>query len=98
MHKRLADMGKHLSKLGKSLGTATLAYNSAVGTMESRVLVSARRFKEMGSAAASVDIDDLPQISTSIRQLQAPELTVSDETGDGHAAAEEDVKVAEIEK
>jgi len=74
LHKRLADMGKHLTRLGKSLGTATSAYNSAVGSLESRVLVSARKFKEMGSAGASVDIDDLPRVEASVRQLQAPEL------------------------
>lgn len=74
LYKRLADLGGHIERLGKGLNTAINAYNSAVGSLESRVLVSARRFKELGAAAIGSDIGDIPQIDTSSRVLQAPEL------------------------
>ena len=63
-----------MQRLGKGLGTAINAYNSAVGSLESRVLVSARRFKDLGAAAIGSEIEELPQIETSSRLLQAPEL------------------------
>ncbi|MBM4091193.1 MAG: DNA recombination protein RmuC [Planctomycetes bacterium] len=77
LYKRLADMGKHMAKLGKSLQSANEAYNKAVGTMESRVLVSARRFKELGSTSAASELEGLDPIETTPRQLQAPELAPS---------------------
>jgi DNA recombination protein RmuC len=74
LYKRLADMGGHLAKLGRSLQAATEAYNRAVGTMETRVLVSARRFKDLGISSADGDIEPLPPIESAPRSLQAPEL------------------------
>ena len=79
LYKRLSDLGGHMEKLGKGLGAAINAYNSAVGTLESRVLVSARRFNDLGVAAIGTEIEELPQIETSSRLLQAPELLVTDD-------------------
>ncbi|MCL2649100.1 MAG: DNA recombination protein RmuC [Phycisphaerales bacterium] len=45
---RLAGLTEHLAKLGKSLDTAVDHYNKTVGTLESRVLVSARKMGELG--------------------------------------------------
>jgi DNA recombination protein RmuC len=76
LHSRLATMGGHLSRLGGQLENAVKSYNQAVASMESRVLVTARRFGEL-----KVTDDDLaspPQISDAMpRQLQAPELVAS---------------------
>ncbi len=47
LHERLATMGDHLDKVGRSLTSAVGAYNRAVGSLESRVLVSARKFTEL---------------------------------------------------
>jgi DNA recombination protein RmuC len=47
LHERLGTMSGHLGKLGRSLDTAVAAYNQAVGSWESRVLVAARRFEEL---------------------------------------------------
>ncbi len=48
LYGRLATLGDHVGKLGASLGGAVTAYNKAVGSLESRVLVSARKLAEMG--------------------------------------------------
>ncbi len=72
LYGRLSTLGDHVGKLGGALGTAVTAYNRAVGSLESRVLVSARKLAEMG-----VSNDDLPtpaQIEIAPRQPQAPEL------------------------
>jgi DNA recombination protein RmuC len=74
IYKRLSDLGEHIQRLGKGLGTAVNAYNSAVGSLESRVLVSARRFKDLGASAVGAEIEEIPQIEVSSRLLQAPEL------------------------
>ena len=55
LHERLVRMGGHLDLVGRSLGAAVGHYNQAIGSLESRVLVSARRFGEMG-----VTDDELP--------------------------------------
>lgn len=48
LHERLGTMSGHLDKVGRSLRSSVEAYNSAVGSLESRVLVSARRLGEVG--------------------------------------------------
>jgi DNA recombination protein RmuC len=72
LYERLGTMGGHLDQLGRSLSAAVTNYNRAVGTLETRVLVSARKFAEMG-------VDDgaliAPRrVETSPRQLGAREL------------------------
>src|SRR5262249_9698636 len=47
LFKRFSDMGAHFSKVGVGLERAVEAYNSAVGSLESRVMVSARRFADL---------------------------------------------------
>lgn len=50
LHERLATLSAHLDQVGRSLNAAVGHYNQAVGSFESRVLVSARRFAELGGA------------------------------------------------
>src|SRR5262249_3657244 len=47
LFKRLSDMSDHWMKLGKSLDRAVEAYNGAIGSLESRVMVSARKFADL---------------------------------------------------
>jgi DNA recombination protein RmuC len=47
LHERLCTMAGHLDKVGRSLQGAVTSYNAAVGSLESRVLVSSRRFTEL---------------------------------------------------
>ncbi len=72
LYARLSTLGDHVGRLGGSLAGAVTAYNKAVGSLESRVLVSARKLAEMG-----VSDDELvapAQIELAPRQPQAPEL------------------------
>lgn len=49
LHERLRTMTGHFDKLGRSLDAATAAFNQAVASLDTRVLVSARRFEELGA-------------------------------------------------
>lgn len=73
LYKRIVDMSIHFSKMGRSLTTAVDAYNKGIGSLESRVLVTARKFKELGAAASQLDIDDVEFVEKVARQLEAPE-------------------------
>jgi DNA recombination protein RmuC len=61
-----------VGKLGSSLAGAVTAYNKAVGSLESRVLVSARKLAEMG--VSDQDLIVPAQVEMTPRQPQAPEL------------------------
>ncbi|MBA3813913.1 MAG: DNA recombination protein RmuC [Alphaproteobacteria bacterium] len=74
LHKRLSDMADHFSRLGRQLGGAVQSYNSAMGSLEHRVLSSARRFKELGSVSEAAEIVLLDPLDQTPRELQAPEL------------------------
>jgi DNA recombination protein RmuC len=74
LYKRLTDLTDHFTKLGSSLRGSVDAYNRAVGTLETRVLVSARRFRDLEAAGADGEIAQLSQIEQTPRALQSPEL------------------------
>lgn len=80
LHERLASLGSHVDKLGRSLGAAVAAYNSAVGSLESRVLVTARRFSEL--AAIETELGRPVVVEQSPRAPAAPELTLFGEPGE----------------
>lgn len=69
LYKRLGDMTTHFERVGKGLETAVDAYNSTVGSFEQRVLVSARKFKELDSA--TLDLDEPTIVETPLRALKA---------------------------
>jgi DNA recombination protein RmuC len=72
LYGRIATLGEHVGKLGASLSGAVTAYNRAVGSLESRVLVSARKLAEMGVSDDELTVP--PQVDLAPRQPQAPEL------------------------
>ena len=74
LYKRLASMGDHFARVGDRLKSATDAYNSAVASLEARVLVTARKFKDLGTTGVDDEIDELPPVEVAPRLLQAPEL------------------------
>ncbi|HUU45910.1 MAG TPA: DNA recombination protein RmuC [Acidobacteriota bacterium] len=82
IHDRIVKFAEHLARVGRSLEQATDAYNKSVGSLETRVLVSARKFKELG-ATSQDDIPELPQIDRVPRQLQGDLLTTGDDADAG---------------
>lgn len=74
LYKRMADMGKHFTKLGTDLNAAVGSYNKTVGTMERRILPAARKFKELETASQQVEMKEPVEIDHITRRLQAPEL------------------------
>ncbi len=56
LYKRVLDMTSHWSKVGRNLSLSVEAYNKTVGSIESRVLVTAKKLQELG-AGSSEDID-----------------------------------------
>ncbi|WP_109603324.1 DNA recombination protein RmuC [Actinoplanes xinjiangensis] len=73
LYGRLSTLGDHVDKLGTALGGAVTAYNRAVGSLESRVLVSARKLAEMG--VSDEELFPPVQVETAPRQPQAPEFS-----------------------
>jgi DNA recombination protein RmuC len=71
-------MSGHLDKLGRSLGSAVGAYNDAIGSLERRVLSSARQFGELGVVAPNEPLDGpAPLLDAVPRPLTAGELAES---------------------
>ncbi len=72
LYDRVRVFAGHMSNVGKRLDSAAEAYNQAVGSLESRVLPTARRFQELG-AASGAEIPDVLPVDTRARQLTAAE-------------------------
>jgi DNA recombination protein RmuC len=69
LHQRLGTMLDHWTRLGRSLEGAVAAYNNAVGSLESRVMVSARRFQELGATRSDADLPELQPVERTPRRL-----------------------------
>jgi DNA recombination protein RmuC len=68
LHERLRSLAGHITAVGTGLDRAVDAYNKAVGSLESRVLVSARKFSELG-ASVPEPIEELEPVETTARAL-----------------------------
>ncbi|HVL84288.1 MAG TPA: DNA recombination protein RmuC [Pseudonocardia sp.] len=77
LHSRLATMGSHVAKLGRSLDSAVASYNQTVSSLESRVLVTARRLTEL--KVADGELPAPGQVERAPRTVSAPELVASAE-------------------
>ena len=73
LYDRIAKLAEHFENVGRSLAKSVEAYNSAVGTLESRVLVTARRLKDKGVTAPE-EFAELETVDHTPRPLGAPEL------------------------
>jgi DNA recombination protein RmuC len=72
LYERLGTLGEHLDELGRSLTGAVRSYNRTVGSVEGRVLVSARRLADLGVVE---DVLEAPTpVEETIRTLSAPEF------------------------
>lgn len=84
LYDRISKLAEHFETVGRSLARSVQAYNSAVGTLESRVLVTARRLKDKG-VTAPAEFPEPETIDQTPRPLGAPELVglFEDEPVDG---------------
>lgn len=99
LYARLATLGEHTARLGRSLTSSVEAYNALVGTMESRVLVSARRMNDLGIVSTrlpdTAPLDATPRVLTAAELIDAavaqdarPELDLGLTPDSGSAAQE----------
>lgn len=69
IHDRLATLNQHFIQMGKSLEKTVDSYNRGIASLDSRVMVSARKFKELGTAS-SKELEPLEQIEKMPRSPQ----------------------------
>ncbi len=74
LYKRIGDLSQHFTQLGTNLRKTVESYNRSVGTLETRVLVSARRLEDLEIAEAKDGIAPIPSVDTAPRHLQTPEM------------------------
>jgi DNA recombination protein RmuC len=86
LYERIATLTGHFSDLGKNLDRAVSSYNNAVGSFESRVLVTARKFRELG-VVQDTEIDPLEGVDRKSRSLICEPIA---EVPDGDSPAEGD--------
>jgi len=85
LHDRLGTLSGHVSKIGRQLAGAVEAYNRAVGALESRVLVSARRFRELGATRVGIElpivepVEEMPRFLEELAPAGAAALSEPDE-------------------
>ncbi len=86
LHQRLGVLGGHLAKVGSSLESSVKAYNQAIGSLESRILVTSRKFHDLKVVDEGLNAPDA--IDLAPRMPQAAELT--EPAGPADFAAEAD--------
>jgi DNA recombination protein RmuC len=74
LYKRLSVMGAHAGAVGRALETAVGKYNQFVGSLESQVMVSARRFEDLHVDHEGKDLPELTAVDAGPRGLSRPEL------------------------
>jgi DNA recombination protein RmuC len=73
LYDRMSTLADHLAEIGRGLDRATNSYNSAVGSLEARILPAARRFRDLG-AASGAEIPVVESLAAAPRRLTSPEL------------------------
>jgi DNA recombination protein RmuC len=73
LYDRVGTVLDKVNKMGNGLKSANSAYNDMVGSMESRMLVTLRQFKDLGVVSGD-EIDEIKSLEAAPRQLNAPEL------------------------
>jgi DNA recombination protein RmuC len=87
LYERIGGLGRHMDRMGKALTSAVTSYNQTVGSLEGRVLVSARKLNDLGVTDA--ELTGPAPVEETARALSAPELVAPEhEPEPGRAAAE----------
>ena len=86
LYQRIASLGGHVDRLGRALTTAVSTYNQTVGSLEGRVLVTARRLNELGVVDA--ELATPAPVEQTTRALSAPELAGPEFAGPELVSAE----------
>ncbi len=79
LYDRIGILAEHWGKVGSRLNQAVDAYNSSVGTLERRVLPSARKFRDLKAVAADREIEPMAPLVQETRPLTAPEMLGGDQ-------------------
>lgn len=74
LYDRIVTLGEHWNKVGERLGRTVEAYNKSAGALESRVLVQARKFRDLKVGEENKNFDEQKQIEQGPRELQAEEF------------------------
>jgi DNA recombination protein RmuC len=69
LYKRIAVMGEHVTRLGRSLDASVRTYNQFAASLESQVLTQARRFEELQVEHEARPVPELAQIEANVREL-----------------------------
>jgi len=77
LYERIAGLSRHIERLGRSLTGAVSVYNQTVGSLENRVLVSARRLSQLG--ITDTEMPSPAAVEETTRALSAPELAADAE-------------------
>ncbi len=93
LHSRLGSMAGHFDRVGRSLNASVVAYNQAMGSLEGRVFVSARRFADLG--VTSEVLGEPRQVETLPRSLMAPVFAVLGDVAEPAGDPTLDVLLAE---
>ena len=107
LHKRLTVFSGHLGKVGRALDTSVKSYNSAVSSLEARVLPSARKFENLEASEQSLTFESPDSLEITPKQSQTleapeeePEITLdldeptSEETEEKASSAADDFRAA----
>jgi DNA recombination protein RmuC len=76
LHERLGKLAEHFTKLGRSLGNAVESYNNAVGSLETRVLTTARKFEDLKATAEGSTLPVLEPVDKQTRTLQSASVSL----------------------
>jgi DNA recombination protein RmuC len=91
LYDRLATFGTHVGAIGKALHRSVESYNKAVGSLEGRVLPSARKFETLGVVPAGSQIEPPAPVESDPRRLAAPELLTASDLAMDHKQGDDGV-------